>query len=288
MDRLPILRISLAVVIAVGIGARAQHVRAQKQGGDVLDLAATSVNVASPGTPVTIRIFRWSTDQERAALVKALTSPPPSPARPIPGARGGARGARPGGAGAAGAPARGGAAAGAARGGAAAGAARGGAAGAARGAGGQAARGGAGAAAGGRRGRGGLVQAPQTPIDVFTDAVQKAMTLGYVWTNDVTGYAIRYAWHMPAQGGDHIVLVTDRRLDEYAPEWKPKDGGTAPDYGFTLIDIRMTAAGTGTAKTSLTSAITGDAQTNTLGLEDVASAPVLLRNIRHYKVPATE
>ena len=32
-----------------------------------------------PGTPVKIRIFRWSSDEERTPLVTALTAPPPAP-----------------------------------------------------------------------------------------------------------------------------------------------------------------------------------------------------------------
>src|SRR5262245_93402 len=49
---------------------------------DEVDLTATSVNVAQPGAPVKIKIFRWSTDEERAPIVAALNpAPPPAPAR---------------------------------------------------------------------------------------------------------------------------------------------------------------------------------------------------------------
>ena len=39
---------------------------------DEVTMTATSVNVAEPGTPVKIRILRWSTDEERAPMLTAL------------------------------------------------------------------------------------------------------------------------------------------------------------------------------------------------------------------------
>src|SRR4051812_30010651 len=38
-------------------------------------LTATTANVKESGTAVSIRLFRWSTDQERAALVAAFNTP---------------------------------------------------------------------------------------------------------------------------------------------------------------------------------------------------------------------
>ena len=243
-------------------------------------LNATSANVKESGTPVKIRIFRWSNDQERTPIIAALTAPPPSPARAGGGRGGGGRGG--GGArgaanadGAAGAPARGGqAGAGGAQ--AAAGAARGGQAGAG---GAQAA---AGAARGGRggRGRGGAPAAPLTPIEAFTEALQKAPTVGYIWTTDVTGYSIKYAWHATQpDGSERIVLATDRRLGAYSPAWTLKAAGQPTDYDFTLLDLRLDAKG-GEAKSSLTTKIVADNQTKQLGLENYASAPVILQNVK--------
>src|SRR5688572_11743479 len=128
----------------------------------VLRLTATSVNVSEPGNNVRIEILRWSTDQERNQLVTALTPPAPPPAAvPAP-----PEVAAPT-AGAEAAPTRGG------RGGA-----RGGAAGA---------RG-----AGARGGRGGNNAAAVDPIAAFTAAIGRAPTIGYIWTNEVTGYSIKH------------------------------------------------------------------------------------------------
>src|SRR6187401_2997221 len=38
-------------------------------------LTATTANVKESGAAVSIRLFRWSTDEERAALVAAFTAP---------------------------------------------------------------------------------------------------------------------------------------------------------------------------------------------------------------------
>src|SRR5205085_683526 len=64
-----------------------------------------------------------------------------------------------------------------------------------------AARGRGAAAAGRGRGRGGPALAPLSPIAAFTAALGRAPTVGYVWTNDITGYSIKYAWHMPLPDG---------------------------------------------------------------------------------------
>ena len=61
-------------------------------------------------------------------------------------------------------------------------------------------RAGRGAAAGGRAGRGGAARGgrggaggPANPIAALTAAIGRAPTLGYIWTNEITGYSIKYA-----------------------------------------------------------------------------------------------
>src|SRR3954470_13171520 len=127
-------------------------------------LTATTANVKESGTPVSIRLFRWSTDQERAALVAAFNTP-------AAGRQGGGSGR------AATTPAAAGQ--------------------------GQAARGqGQGRAAqaqdqddqqdghaprpqGRGQGRGGRGAAPAAPAtSPFMQAIQKAPTLGYLFTNE--------------------------------------------------------------------------------------------------------
>jgi hypothetical protein len=234
-----------------------------------IDLSATSANVSKPGTPVKIQILRWSTDEERAKIVAAFSAPPPPPARETPPAS------------TEGAPARGDGAATGRAAGRGAGAPGGGAQpGAGRGAAG--AQGAAGRA-GGRGGRGrGEAAAPLTPIQRLEAAMTAAPTVGYIWTNDVTGYAIKYAYRAPAAegGGERIVLGTDRRIGVYTNAWTPTGSVTPTDYDISIVELRVPAKGTGEGKTSLAAKIVVDSEAGTLALENYASAPAQLQNVK--------
>jgi hypothetical protein len=220
-----------------------------------ITLKATSANVKESGSPVKVRIIRWSTDEERNPVVAAMNPAPPAAA-----------------------PAR------AAGGGGAAAAGRGGAA----------ARGGRGGA--GRGGRGDAA-APLSPIAALTAAIGKAPTVGYIWTTDITGYSIKYAFHSPMpDGGERIILATDRRLGAYTVGWKPAAATAAgaegsakaadTDYEFTLIEIRLDSKGSGEGKASLMTKVIVDENvagapgTKTIALDNYASTPAILQNVK--------
>jgi hypothetical protein len=61
-----------------------------------LKLRATVIGAGAPAAPLTIELFRWSTDAERAPLVAALVAPPPSPAPSAPVPLAGGRAGRAG------------------------------------------------------------------------------------------------------------------------------------------------------------------------------------------------
>ena len=223
---------------------------AQAQTTPQFSLSATSANVGLPGSPVNIKLLRWSTDEERAPIVAALNPPPAPPpaAAPPPEAA---------------PPPADAATAGAERGGAA----RGGRAGG---------RGGR----GGGRGRG-EAAAPISPIAALTGAINKAPTIGYIWTDEVTGYSIKYAWRMPMpSGGERIILATSRALGAQSPQWKPTGGEAATDYEFIVIELRLNAKGLGEGKTSLTAKVIVDNEAKTIALENYAVAPVILQNVK--------
>src|SRR3954468_13323373 len=52
--------------------------------------------------------------------------------------------------------------------------------------------------------------------------LQKAPTIGYVWTTESAGYPLRYAFHLStADGSDRIILAIDRQLGSFEPQrWK--------------------------------------------------------------------
>jgi hypothetical protein len=212
-----------------------------------VNFTAKSANVKESGTPVRINLLRWSTDAERNSLVAAMnpTAPPP----PEGGARGGrGRGLDPddpaladvvG----AGAPPAG--------------------------------RGGRGG-----RGRGDAPAAPPNPIASLTAAIGKAPTLGYIWTNEVVGYAIKYAYRIPLpDGGERIILATDRRLGGASPSWKLSAAATPTDYEFTIFEIRLDSKGVGEAKTSLTTKVVVDNDAKTLAIENYAGTAAVLQSL---------
>jgi hypothetical protein len=137
-------------------------------------------------------------------------------------------------------------------------------------------------AAGGRaggRGRG-APPPPPSPFARLSAAIKAAPTLGYIWTDGVTGYSIKYAWRSPATDGkERIVLVTDRRLNSHAPDWTPASA-TAGDADFTLIEMRLDDRGAGEGRTSLTTSVAIDTEAKTLALDDYAAAPPLLKVTR--------
>jgi hypothetical protein len=127
-----------------------------------------------------------------------------------------------------------------------------------------------------RGGRGAAPPAAQTPQSRLSAAIKAAPTVGYIWRDGVTGYSIKSAWRLPAaNGGERIVLVTDRRLDAHAPEWAR--GSTArADGDFTVIELRLDERSAGEGKTSLTTLVVVDPASQTLVLADYAAATPLL------------
>jgi hypothetical protein len=236
-SRLLALGVGLAVAPLVATFAHAQTT-------PQVSFAATSARVGQPGSPVSIKLLRWSTEEERSPVVAALNpAPPPPAAAPAPAAETATPAAERGGG----------------------------------------ARGGRAGRGGGRGGRGGRGEAtaPPTPIAALTGAIGKAPTIGYIWTDGVTGYAIKYAYHAPLpDGGERIILATNRVLGADSTQWKPVGSETATEYEFTLIELRLNSKGLGDGKTSLTTKVIVDTEAKTIALENYAAAPVILQNVK--------
>jgi hypothetical protein len=82
-------------------------------------------------------------------------------------------------------------------------------------------------------------------------------------------------------GGERVILATDRRLGTWSREvWKaalPEP----PDYAFTVLELRLNRRGVGEGKMSLGGKIAVEAETKTLALENYKAAPILLKNVKH-------
>ncbi|MBI4265032.1 MAG: hypothetical protein HY657_11720 [Acidobacteria bacterium] len=119
------------------------------------------------------------------------------------------------------------------------------------------------------------------------DALKAMPTVGYIWTGESVGYQVRYAHRLSlADGGERVILATDRRLGSYQiTPWQPDGAAPDVDYPFTLIEMRLQRNGVGEGKMSLTTKVAADAEAKTIALESYAAAPVLLKDVRH--TPAT-
>ena len=255
-------------ILAVAVLARAQAPAA----GPVLKLTATSDNVSSAGETIKLNLNKWSTDAERDQFVAAWTLTAAAGAR---GSGGGGRGS------------------GAGRGGAARGAAATAttpaaadavpdlppdpdavpapAAAPARGGGGR----------GGRGGGGAGNAAVLTPAASLLTALQNGPVNGYLWTSEVTGYAIRYAYKLPLpNGGQRIILATDRRLGASNATWKPAGTATPTDYEFTVMEFRLGPKGDGEGKASLTGKVTVEAASKSIALDGYDTLPVVFKAIK--------
>jgi hypothetical protein len=143
---------------------------------------------------------------------------------------------------------------------------------------------------GGRGGRGAAPPPPLSPMARLAAAIKAAPTCGYIWTGGVTGYSIKDAWRAPLDdGGERIVLVTDRRLGPHAsPSALPADRPAAPiaapesaaERDFTVIEMRLDDKRIGEGKASLDANVIVDAAAKTLALDGYGSAPTLLRITR--------
>jgi hypothetical protein len=141
---------------------------------------------------------------------------------------------------------------------------------------------GAGRAGRGARGRrGGAAAAPLSPPEALAQAIGRAPTIGYLWTNDVTGYAIKYAFRAPLTGGgERVILASNRRLGTHTAAWQPAVSGPLTDYEFTIIEIRFDGKGVGEGRTSLTTKVVVDSEAKTVALENYQAAPPILRSVK--------
>jgi hypothetical protein len=110
------------------------------------------------------------------------------------------------------------------------------------------------------------------------DQLQDARPVGYIRTPDTLGYELRYAVEEPGEdGGRKIVIATDRPISF----WEVMNKPPIYDYRFTFIEMRINPDGTGEGKMSIATKII--AFGDVISLENYASQPVMLNQIRSTK-----
>ena len=122
--------------------------------------------------------------------------------------------------------------------------------------------------------------------DELLKALQKAPEKGRLWfpqwqgpdpTHARLGYNIRYAYQFPLpEGGKRLVIA----LDRYITFWEARNQPRSFNYPFTLIQIQLDKDGKGDGKMSVATKINFDKKENRIELENYASEPVRLQNLK--------
>ena len=113
--------------------------------------------------------------------------------------------------------------------------------------------------------------------DALLRALQQTKRVGFIRLPNTLGYDLHFARRHPAEdGGEQIILMTDRRVGF----WEARNQPRSIDYPFTLMDIRVSSNGEGEGKLSVATKITYNEKKHTVELENYASEPVRLQNVR--------
>ena len=132
---------------------------------------------------------------------------------------------------------------------------------------------------GGARGRG---DAPaQTPEASLAAALKKAPTIGVLWTSESVGYSIKYAYRIQRpDGGERIILATDRRVGAWSNLWKPAPNVPTSDYAFSIIELLLNAGGQGEGKGVVGGKIVVDSDAKSIALDGYTALPVILKSVK--------
>ena len=113
--------------------------------------------------------------------------------------------------------------------------------------------------------------------DALLRELQKTKRVGYMRLPNTLGYDLHFARkHSGEDGGEQIILMTDRRIGF----WEARDQPRTIDYPFTLMDIRVNTKGEGEGKLSVATKISYNKKKNAVEIENYASEPVRLQNVR--------
>jgi hypothetical protein len=116
--------------------------------------------------------------------------------------------------------------------------------------------------------------------DKLLDVLQDMPRMGYFRAPGNLGIDIHFARRVPqAEGGERIVLVTDRRIGF----WEAANQPRSIDYPFTVIELRLNRDGEGEGKLSLATKIIPDKENNIVTLENYDIQPVMLTSVKRER-----
>jgi hypothetical protein len=120
-----------------------------------------------------------------------------------------------------------------------------------------------------------LIAALMKSPDELLKQLQKTRPVGTIRTPDSIGYDLHYAQQTPLpEGGRSIVIATDRPIGFWEATNRPR----SIDYPFTVIQMNLDRNGMGSGTMSYATRIT--TKNNIIELEDFATQPIMLNNIR--------
>ncbi len=123
-----------------------------------------------------------------------------------------------------------------------------------------------------------LVAALNKGPEALLDALQDSKPTGTIRTPDSLAYDLRFAHQSPGEDGSRrIVVATDRPIGFWEARARPR----TIDYPFTVIQMQMEGDGMGKGTLSYATKIV--ARGNVIELENFATSPVMLTQIKSEK-----
>jgi hypothetical protein len=132
------------------------------------------------------------------------------------------------------------------------------------------------------KGRGLAASAPGniTPEGSLARALNETTTVGYLWSSEMAGYALRYAGKVAnPDGSQRIILITQRRLGAVNQRWNPTFEGAPNSYEFSVIELRLNAKGQGEGRVSLVGKVAPDATAKIVTMENLDALPAVFRDV---------
>jgi hypothetical protein len=124
-----------------------------------------------------------------------------------------------------------------------------------------------------------------TPEGALAIALTQATTVGYLWSSEVAGYAIRYAGKITAaDGSERIILITDRRLGVTNELWNPTSQAVPAPYDFSVVELRVNAKGEGEGRVTVTGKVAPDSAAGIIAPAEYEALPLTLTNVKRTTV----
>lgn len=120
-----------------------------------------------------------------------------------------------------------------------------------------------------------------TPEGSLAIALTEATTVGYLWSSEVAGYAIRYAGKVTApDSSDRIILITDRHLGATNELWNPTSQAAPAPYDFSVVELRVNAKGEGEGRVTVTGKVAPDPAAGIVAPAEYQALPLTLTNVK--------